>query len=74
MSICEVWIVKHRRYLGTGLCVIPALTVSEASWLKRLRAELKATQRYKPSSSLVTPKICSTPLGRDMYLRERERD
>lgn len=56
-----------------SLCyTVPGLTVREASWLNRLRAELKATQRYKPSSSFETSKICRTPLGRDMYLCERE--
>lgn len=45
------------------------MTVRKASWLKRFRAELEATQRYAPPSSLTAPKIWSTPLGREMNLR-----
>lgn len=52
----------------TAVKTSPDATVSRASWLTSFRAELDATQRYEPSSSLATSRICSTPVGREMNL------
>lgn len=46
----------------------PGATVRLASWLTSFLAELDATQRYDPSSSFATSRICSTPVGREMNL------